>query len=189
VTVGGRASGFSRGWLQKLALWDVTGHGGPMAAGPFLRGARAALVVADATRIETQVDFRKWVEEVRRLAGNLPVMLIVNKIDLAGPGFDIGPVMELSREYDIPFHLASARTGRNVPGSFVDLSSRLVRPWAAIEPKRGQSRPVRTLRRPAGRFDRWDFSAGYWPGDPGPAGWPDPHGSCVLGRKAFRSRS
>jgi len=190
VTVGGKVPGFSREWLQKLVLWDVTGHGGPEAAGPFLRGARAALVVADATRPDTQVNMWKWVEAVKGVdeaevaqkgAGGVPMMLVINKTDIIGPDFDIGPVMELSHEYGIPFRLTSARTGRNVPAAFSDLASRLVRPWAANEAKAARSAPSRQLRRPTGRFDRWDFSAGYWPGDPGPAGWPGPHGSGVAG--------
>jgi small GTP-binding protein len=188
VEVGLTAPCFSSGWLQRLVLWDITGHAGPDFMGPVLRGADIVLVVADATRLDTQLNIWKWVEGVRTAAGSLPVMLVVNKSDILGPDFDPSPVMELAREYGAPYRQTSARTGWNVTAVLSELVIRHDRLRSAIEGRPAAIPPTPRLALAGARFDRWDFSAGFWPGDPGPAGWPDPHGSCVLGHRAFRAR-
>ena len=123
----------------------------------------------------------KWVEGVRRAAGGIPVMLIVNKSDITGPDIDPGLVMELSRKYGASYRQTSARTGQNVMTALSDLVVRHIRPWSAIEGRPTGPPRFPRLRLEDRRFDRWDFVAGFRPGDPGPAGLPDPHGSCVVG--------
>jgi hypothetical protein len=179
--------GFQRPLSQKLVLWDVTGHGGPEATGPFLRGADAALVVSDAARPDTQMNMWKWVEGVRMAAGNLPIMLVVNKTDLSGPDIDRGMVMEQAREYGTLYRRTSAWTGRNVSSAISDLVAWHHRPWSAFQGRPAGTSPFPRPRREVGHFDRWDLPAGFRPGDPGLAGWPGPHGSCAVG-SAGRAR-
>jgi small GTP-binding protein len=173
--------GFSKELRQKLVLWDVTGHGRPEALGPFLRGAHAAFVVADATRIDTQLNMGDWVEGIKRAAGCLPVMLVINKTDIIGPGFDAGQVAEIAREYGAPYRLASALTGRNVAAALSDLVVRRRRPMSVIERRPAGPQMFPRPMRTGGRFDRWDFSAGSLPAGAGPAGWPYPHGLRMAG--------
>ena len=173
--------GFRRPLHQKLVLWDVTGHGGPEAIGPFLRGADAALVVSDAARPDTQMNMWKWVEGVRMAAGSLPIMLVVNKTDISGPYIDPGTVMQQAREYGTLYRRTSAWTGRNVSSAISDLVVWHRGPWSAIEGRPAGPHRFPRIRRQVGRIDRRDVSAGFRPGDPGPAGLPDPHGSCVVG--------
>jgi hypothetical protein len=74
------------------------------------------------------------------------------------------------------------RAGQNVAAAISDFVVRHQRSWDVFERMPvGPSRFSR-LWPEVGRFDRWAFTAGFWPGDPGPGGWPDPHGACVLGR-------
>ena len=169
VTVRLRVPGFAQERLKKLVLWDVTGHGGPEAVGPFLSGADAALVVADATRIDTQLNLSKWVEGVRKAAKNLPVMLVINKSDIIGPGFEAGPVMALSCKYGAPYRHASARTGQNVAAAISDLVVWRQRPYDVFERGPAGPRLILCLRPDVGRFGRWDLLAGFSLGDTGPA--------------------
>jgi small GTP-binding protein len=174
-------SGFQRSLHRKLVLWDVTGHGGPEAAGPFLRGADAALVVSDAARPDTQMNMWKWVEGVRMAAGNPPIMLVVNKTDLSGPYIDPGKVMQQAREYKTLYRRTSAWTGRNVSGAVSDLVVWHRGPWSAIDGRPAGPPPFPRPRREVGHFDGWDLPAGPWAGDRAPAGRPEPQGSCVIG--------
>jgi hypothetical protein len=173
--------GSQRPMPQKLVLWDVTGHGGPEATGPFLRGADAALVVSDAARPDTQMNMWKWVEGVRMAAGNVPIMLVVNKTDISGPYIDPGTVMQQAREYGTLYRRTSAWTGRNVSSAISDLVVWHRRPWSFIESRPAAPSRFPRPRREVGHFDSWDFPAGFRPGDPGLAGWPDPHASYAVG--------
>ncbi len=109
----------------RLMLWEITGHLGPAVAHPFLRGADAAVVVSDMARLETQINLWKWVEAARSAGGDLPVVLLVNKTDLAEPGFDSGIAQELSAEYGSHCYYTSARTGTNVAEAFAGVAARL----------------------------------------------------------------
>jgi small GTP-binding protein len=191
ATVGFTPPGFARPVFRKLALWDLTGHCGAFSAAQYMRGARAVLAVADATRPETQAGLAKWVERAQS-AGSargdgtagpaIPIVLVVNKCDLAGPAPDIGAVKEVSARTGRPYRLVSARSQRNVPAAFSDLVGLVVRPWSALEARRPGPLCPPWPAGPAPAPERWDFSAGFWPGDPGTGGWPDPHGACVVGR-------
>jgi hypothetical protein len=123
----------------------------------------------------------KWVEGVRMAAGSLPIMLVVNKTDISGPYIDPGTVMQQAREYGTLYRRTSAWTGRNVSSAISDLVVWHRGPWSAIEGRPAGPHRFPRIRRQVGRIDRRDVSAGFRPGDPGPAGLPDPHGSCVVG--------
>lgn len=116
VTVHHHASG--RDIRVGLMLWEITGHLGPAAAHPFLRGADAAIVVADMARLETQLRLWMWVEAARSAGDDMPVILLVNKTDIAEPGLDSGIVEELSAEYRSPCFYTSARAGQNIEEAF-----------------------------------------------------------------------
>jgi small GTP-binding protein len=117
-TVTVRHPAAARDIRMKLMLWEITGHLGPAVAHPFLQGADAAIVVADMARLETQLSLWKWVEAARSAGADVPVILLVNKTDLAEPGFDSGIVEELSAEYLSPCFYTSARAGQNIEEAF-----------------------------------------------------------------------
>ena len=50
-------------------------------------------------RLETQIGLWRWVEAARSSGRDIPVVLVVNKMDILDPGFDSGIVLELSAEY------------------------------------------------------------------------------------------
>jgi small GTP-binding protein len=132
LTISLGVSGFAREYRCKVALWDVTGHGGASRAVPFLRGARAALVVGDATRIETQLNMWKWVEALRGAAGRIPMVLVLNKSELAQTEGCPAIAGEIAAEYGLHWLKASALTGHNLLAAFSGLLVRCFPPDAFI---------------------------------------------------------
>ena len=108
-----------------LMIWEINGHLPPSVVQPFLYGTDAAIVVADAARLDTQIDLWKWIEAARCHRGGIPVTVLVNKEDILEPGFDQELVEELSGEYRCTCRMASARTGRNVDRVLHEVAARL----------------------------------------------------------------
>lgn len=111
----------------KLIIWEVRGHHQLTPIDPYLRGSDAAIVVGDAQRLDTQIDLWKWVERVRTVAGQIPVMMMVNKTDIMDYSFDPELIEELAVEYGCPIRMTSARTGNNVDRAFTDLATSMIR--------------------------------------------------------------
>jgi small GTP-binding protein len=111
-----------------VQIWDVTGeHGGGLNPA-FFRGASGALVVGDAVSLETQLDLWKWIEDFRRVAGNVPVLIVINKTDIMDrKEFDQRLVEDISREYDCIYTMTSARNNDRVNEAFGRLTDFMVR--------------------------------------------------------------
>ena len=110
-----------------LMIWEVRGHHDLTPVDPYLRGADAAVVVGDAQRLDTQIDLWKWIERIRNVAGEVPVMMLVNKTDIMDFSFDPELIEDLAGEYGCPIRMTSARTGINVDRTFKELAIQLVR--------------------------------------------------------------
>ena len=68
-----------------LAIWDFMGQEGfrELLQDAYFIGARGILAVADVTRPPTLEALGPWIESVRSVAGNVPLVLAINKTDLA----------------------------------------------------------------------------------------------------------
>ena len=69
--------------MAKIVLWDITGkrqfrhlHE------KYSKGARAGIVVSDASRIGTVLNMPQWADRFREVAGPVPMVWVVNKADL-----------------------------------------------------------------------------------------------------------
>ncbi|MGQ9583245.1 MAG: GTP-binding protein [Thermoplasmatota archaeon] len=113
----------------RLRIWDITGHRQPvMSPRAFLRGAHGALVVADASRPETLNATIDWLDELKGEAGDVPVVLILNKIDISDlERLDLELLKDICTGFGCEFRTASARTGQDVVGSFQQLFRKLAR--------------------------------------------------------------
>lgn len=102
-----------------VRIWDITGEmrGGPSTA--FFRGASGAIVVGDAARPESQLDIRKWIGAFRAVAGNVPVLIAINKTDIVDrQDLDRRLVDDISREFGCIYTMTSARTNDKVHKAF-----------------------------------------------------------------------
>jgi len=111
-----------------VQIWDVTGEKGGNLKAAFFRGASGALVVGDAVRLETQLDLWKWIEDFRRVAGNAPVLIVINKTDIMDrQEFDYLLMEDISREYGCHYCMTSARNDEGIGGAFRRLCDTLVK--------------------------------------------------------------
>jgi len=109
-----------------LLIWDFMGQEGfrELLKDAYFIGARGILAVADLTRRPTLEALGPWIETVRSVAGNVPLVLAINKADLSGQA--VYSDEELSRfaaTYDAPFIRTSAKTGANVEAAFGRLAT------------------------------------------------------------------
>jgi small GTP-binding protein len=112
-----------------VQIWDVSGEHGGSLNPAFYRGASGALIVGDAIRLETQLDLWKWIEDFRAVAGNAPVLIVVNKSDIMDrQEFDYLLMDDLAREYGCIYTMASARQNDKVEETFKTLCHFMLRP-------------------------------------------------------------
>ncbi|MBI4416424.1 MAG: GTP-binding protein [Euryarchaeota archaeon] len=114
----------------QVALFDLMGEHAPRDAfrDAIFWGAHGFLAVADLTRSDTLYQLPLWVEAVHSVAEEVPYTLILNKADLV-PNSAIGPREThwlLSKFPEVPYALASAKTGMGVGAAFDALIERVV---------------------------------------------------------------
>jgi len=104
------------GQTLRLVLWDTDGDfGARIFETVYLAGANGAIVVADASRPGTLAKMALLATRFEERFPGRPVARIVNKIDLAPPGFS-------APEAPGDTILASAKTGEGVEAMFLRLA-------------------------------------------------------------------
>ena len=92
----------------------------------YYHGAAGALIVSDLTRNDTLLNVRSWVESLRAAAGEVPVILLVNKADLADQReFGEDAIDKITTRMGAPYYLTSAKTGHNVEEAFQEIGRRV----------------------------------------------------------------
>lgn len=111
----------------RFRIWEVSGDNRHLELyRAYYRGADGAIVMGDATRLESQINMWKWIEGFRAAAGRVPIILLLNKTDIAqSTDVDEGLMDEISREFGCPCRFTSAREGSNVDRVFRELAHRL----------------------------------------------------------------
>jgi len=114
----------------KLTIWDIGGQKRfETMRSEFYKGASGAVLVFDLTRMETYNAIEGWLNEVRYYTGNIPFILIGNKVDLLD---DIGRIIEkreaeeFARTHNSIYIETSAKIGKNVEEAFNAFSQMLV---------------------------------------------------------------
>ena len=113
----------------KLVIWDLGGEDRFRFLAPiFLRGAKGAVFVFDVTREETFEHLKDWLEVTLRTVGDLPRVLVGNKVDLAELRVVPRQVAEeFARQNGfIAYCETSAREGIGIEEPFLVLARRLV---------------------------------------------------------------
>ncbi|MFW9818361.1 MAG: Rab family GTPase [Candidatus Thorarchaeota archaeon] len=114
-----------KGKKIKMQIWDIAGEERFAFLTPtYCTGANAVLIVYDITNSKSVDKMENWIEVVRKNAGNVPIILLGNKIDLE----DYREIpkkegLNLTQEYNLSgFSEISTKTGENVENIFEDLS-------------------------------------------------------------------
>ncbi len=113
-----------------LTIWDVMGQPGfqELLREAYFYGARGVIAVADLTRRSTLIDLAGWIDGVERVVGKVPVLVAVNKADLAAHA-DYGEkeIRNVAEAYDADFIMTSAKTGARVEEAFQRLGTAVAR--------------------------------------------------------------
>jgi small GTP-binding protein len=104
--------------VLRLVLWDTDGDfGSRIFETVYLAGASGAIIVADASRPGTLVKMTTLADRFAEHFPGRPVVMIVNKIDLAGPCLETGARAPRDVLY------SSAKTGEGVSELFQTLGA------------------------------------------------------------------
>ena len=108
-----------------MMIWDVMGERNiaELYLQAHFKGMQGILAVADVTRADTLKSIDEWTASVREVAGEVPVYVLVNKIDLEDEfDMELADVSKYSRGLGSPFTFTSAKTGKNVEKAFIELA-------------------------------------------------------------------
>lgn len=116
--------------MVNLMVWDIMGQMGfrELLQEQYFQGAQGILAVADITRPETLDDLYVWIDQIDRIAGAIPIVLAVNKVDLPKethlPEADL---RKFAHAFDCEIVRTSAKTGENVEEVFWRLARFVIR--------------------------------------------------------------
>jgi len=134
----------------EMTIWDIMGEKGfrQLLKEAYFYGANGILAVCDLTRRSTLEDLDDWADHIIRVVGDVPLIVAVNKADLADEAkFDEDAVSTFLSAYGASYVFTSAKTGENVESAFESLARSMVdqqlgwRP-AAVE-QAGRPSPTR----------------------------------------------
>lgn len=121
---------YEPGEVATLSIWDIGGQQRfEFIRSTFYKGAAGVLLVFDLSRAETWNQIQKWRNEVRQFAGDIPFVLIGNKVDLLeelGEVVDRNAARQYAESQGSQYIETSAKNGQNVDEAFHELTKRIV---------------------------------------------------------------
>ena len=95
----------------KLQIWDILGlRSFSKVQKNAYKGAHGAFIVLDITRKGTLRTLDGWLYSLYKMAGEIPVVVLGNKIDII-PEYHKSEITKLVADYGFPCFLTSARSG------------------------------------------------------------------------------
>ena len=104
-----------------MILWDIWGNKNvrELLKDAYYHGAHGIIAVCDVTRPETLDELDGWAHAIRSVAGDIPVCLLANKVDLVDERLlKDADVKAFATARTWPFYLTSAKTGEHVEEAF-----------------------------------------------------------------------
>ena len=122
----------------QLSIWDLIGERSYLETlhQEYLRGAQGLVAVCDITRYSSFDALDEWIPAALRISGDVPVALVVNKMDLKDQVmvlYDESEPGEKAAKYGGFAEWTSAKNGDNVNSVFGRLALGVVRKVAAME--------------------------------------------------------
>eukprot|EP00439_Symbiodinium_sp_Y106_P031308 s1594_g3.t1 len=108
-------------------VWDTAGqdHLAGLRDGYFI-GAQCAMVFFDVTKRESHQNLAKWVTDLRKVAGEIPVVVVGNKVDAPGRVVKAQEGSVIMRKLKVQYYDLSVRTRFNTEVPLLFLSRRLL---------------------------------------------------------------
>jgi len=113
----------------RLLLWDIAGQDKwKDVRHLYYQGASAAILVFDVTRLETFNNIEFWFEDLLKYSGNIPRVLIANKIDLTDIRKTASEkIAETANKVNAKYYETSAADGTNVLEAFTYLARMMIK--------------------------------------------------------------
>jgi small GTP-binding protein len=107
----------------KIQIWDTGGQEFVMSLLPFyFSGAAGGVLVYDITNRNSFNSLDYWLKQIRQNAGNIPVVLAGNKVDIADQRkVSTEEAQAFAAEKKLIYMETSAKTGVSVPDLFEGL--------------------------------------------------------------------
>jgi GTP-binding nuclear protein Ran len=102
-------------------MWDCVGQEkfGCLRQG-YYTDAQAAIIMFDVTAKQTYKNAQKWIEEIRENCGEIPIVLVGNKVDAANR--EVRPEsVTLHKVYKVPYFELSVKSVYNYEKPFISL--------------------------------------------------------------------
>ena len=128
----------SRQLEVQLSIWDLIGERSYLETlhQEYLRGAQGLIAVCDVTRYSTFEALDEWITEAFRISGEVPLAIVVNKVDLKDQVmvlYDEGEPQEKAQRFGGFATWSSAKSGENVNPVFGRLALGIVRQIASAD--------------------------------------------------------
>ncbi|MHA1719740.1 MAG: Rab family GTPase [Promethearchaeota archaeon] len=121
---------YEEGKNAVLSIWDIGGQERfSFIRTTFYKGASGVLLVFDLSRAATWDNVQNWRAEVKQFAGDIPFVLIGNKVDLipeVGEVIDRDECQEYAEKEDSIYIETSAKEGTNVDEAFTELTRLII---------------------------------------------------------------
>jgi len=114
-----------------MTIWDIMGEKGfrDLLRDAYFMGAKGVLAVCDVTRASTVKELDDWIRSVYEIAGEVPTVYAVNKIDLKDEVmilFNEKDLQHWTKAFDAKYFYTSAKTGENVENAFRALGDAII---------------------------------------------------------------
>lgn len=103
-----------------MMVWDIMGRKEfvDLVGDAYFEYANGIMAVCDSSRRETLVALERWIEGVRSIAGNVPLVILANKSDFPAKQISDRDLRETAEKYGATYFWTSAKTGENVEEAF-----------------------------------------------------------------------
>jgi small GTP-binding protein len=129
----------------KLQIWDILGQKGYIEMHQSsLPGTAGVFLVADITRKETLKSIEKyWIPTLFNIIGKVPFLILANKADLEEKAEITEKELKMfAADYEAPFYLTSAKSGKNVSRAFHHLGKRILKLKGSVIPRPEGPKPL-----------------------------------------------
>jgi len=114
----------------KLMVWDVMGQNiFPNVMKNYMKGAHGFIFVCDLTNKDSYVGLQEWIRAACETNENVSGTFLANKSDLPDPAFGVSSLEAVSKAFNAPYFVTSAKTGDNVEEAFRTISAMIYEGW------------------------------------------------------------
>jgi small GTP-binding protein len=108
----------------RLLIWDIGGQAQfSSIRNMYFKGANGAIGVYDITSPESLLRIPGWVSSIKKTVGNIPQVLIGNKVDLVDQRrVSLEDALDLAKRLDCEHFETSAKEGTNVEEMFSSIA-------------------------------------------------------------------